>query len=257
MIAGLVPPTCSEKKLVPNTQEVDLDSLGHILPLGDSTVQPVLYHNIPSFNSLSIDESKKNFIATVLPAILISKYQLEADRNRLKWLTQQIGWTDQDSSFYLELTKRFDTEQTDKLFSRMLTHPNSIVLAQAIVESGWGSSRFFQQANNLFGIWSYRSNEPRIPAKYARNGKTVFVRKYHDVSESITDYFETIGRSRAYRKFRAARKQTQEVSELLPYLRYYSEKGDAYVKQLRTIIRQNNLTQYDHYQLDPSFFIPL
>ena len=246
---------CAEKELVLQTKEVTLKSPAGIVDLGDSTAQAVLYRNIPSFESLTVDESKQKFIAAVLPAILIAKYRLEQDREQLKSLIAKEDWSPEDSSFYKIQVARFNTEDSTKLLSRMLTHPNSIILAQAAVESGWGSSRFFQQANNLFGIWSYNANEPRIKASYSRGDKKVYLRKYADVSESITDYFETVGRSRAYRRFRNARTESDDVDVLLPHLKYYSERRDAYVDQLRTIIRQNNLTQYDSYTIDPTFFV--
>ena len=61
---------------------------------------------------------------------------------------------------------------------RLKTHPTSIVLAQAAIESGWGSSRFYKEANNVFGVWSYSENEPRIKAMEDREGKSVYVKKY-------------------------------------------------------------------------------
>ena len=30
--------------------------------------------------------------------------------------------------------------------------PNELIVAQAVVETGWGDSRFANEANNLFGI---------------------------------------------------------------------------------------------------------
>ncbi|HCX21662.1 MAG: hypothetical protein CMB80_06180 [Flammeovirgaceae bacterium] len=255
VIIGLVSFACTKKEVVLKTKEVVLESPQQIFPLGDSTARPILYRNIPSFESLTVDQSKEKFIAAVLPAILVSKYRMEQDRNELKELIKKDEWTQADSSFFKLQVARFNTEDTTKLLSRMLTHPNSIVLAQAAVESGWGSSRFFQQANNLFGIWSYDPNEPRIEASYSRGDDKIYLRKYDDVSESITDYFETVGRSRAYRHFRSAREKTDNVQQLLPHLKYYSERRGAYVDQLRTIIRQNDLTQYDDYQIDPSFFV--
>ena len=246
---------CSENKIILQTKEVVVTTPEQILPLGDSTARPILYQNIPSFESLTVDESKEKFIAAVLPAILIAKYRLDQDRDELINLFQKESWSMEDSSFFKIQVARFNTDDSTQLLSRMRTHPNSIVLVQAAVESGWGSSRFFQEANNLFGIWSYDPNEPRIAANYSREDQQVYLRKYADVSESITDYFETVGRSRPYRRFRKARESSDDVDVLLPYLKYYSERRDAYVDQLRTIIRQNNLTRYDDYKIDPTFFV--
>jgi Bax protein len=247
--------SCTDRKIVLQTKEVMVSSPDQILPLGDSTARPILYQNIPNFDSLTVDQSKEKFIAAVLPAILIAKYRLNQDHDKLTNLFHKENWSMEDSSFFKIQVARFNTEDSTKLLSRMLTHPNSIVLVQAAVESGWGSSRFFQEANNLFGIWSYDPNEPRIAANYSREDQQVYLRKYADISESITDYFETVGRSRAYRRFREARVKSNDVDALLPHLKYYSERREDYVAQLETIIRQNKLTQYDDFQIDPAFFI--
>ena len=37
--------------------------------------------------------------------------------------------------------------------------PISLILAQSIIESGWGSSRFAQEGNALFGEWTWKTND--------------------------------------------------------------------------------------------------
>lgn len=255
LIVMLLAMSCKEKVIVLNTPIVTVASPADIRPLGDTTAAPILYQNIPSFEDLTVEESKEKFIAAVLPAILVAKYRLAEDRVKIQTLTKKKKWTYQDSTFYNLQVARFKAKDTTGLLSRMRAHPNSIVLVQAAVESGWGSSRFFQEGNNLFGIWSYNADEPRMEASLSRGDQKIYLRKYADVSESITDYFETVGRSRAYRYFRKERETTNEVAALLPHLRYYSERRDEYVQQLKTIIAQNDLTQYDQFQINPAYLV--
>ncbi len=242
---------CKEKVKVLEPKTVLLTSADEIVPLEDSLVKPILYQNVPGFKRLTIKESKEKFIAVVLPAVLIAKYHLTSDREKVLRLKEKDRWSSEDSSFYDNQKQRFKANDVDDLLVRMYAHPNSIVLAQAAVESGWGSSRFFKEGNNLFGIWAYTADEPRIPA----NKANVYLRKYSDISKSIEDYFLTIGRARPYRSFRKARAQSSSVHELLPHLKNYSERGKAYTDQLKVIIRQNNLTKYDHHQIDPGYFV--
>ena len=238
------------------TETIRIDSISDIVMIDDTLVRPILYQNIPSFKGLPVDVSKRSFIAVVLPGALIARYKLAQKRQRILALSQKKIWVTEDSVFYSSQSDRFKATGVKDLLARMRTHPNSILLAQAAEESGWGSSRFFRQANNLFGIWSYNEDEPRVQARVARQGKkAVYLRKYDDLSESIMNYYETVGRTRAYKNFRKARTQTQEVTDLLPHLKYYSERREAYVEQLKTIIRQNDLTQYDHHQIDPKYFV--
>lgn len=247
--------SCGEHKTTLQVVTVDLYDSILVSGIEDSLVRPVLYHNIPDFTDLTSEERKSNFIATVLPAILIAKFRLEQKRFRIRELSRTTLWEPEDSAFYMSQKERFKADSIMDLISRMKTHPNSIILAQAAVESGWGTSRFFKEANNLFGIWSYRAEESRIQAGISRNEDEIFLRSYEDISESILDYFETIGRSRPYRWFRKARSSSNDIGVLLPNLKYYSERREDYVAQLKTIIEQNNLTQFDHYKIDPAYIV--
>ena len=130
----------------------------------------------------------------------------------------------------------------------MKTHPTSIVLAQAAIESGWGTSRFYKEANNIFGVWSYSENESRIKAMEDREGQSVYVRKYDALLESIVSYFKTIARG-PYSEFRAAREKISEVSVLISYLEVYSELREEYVKRLDQLIQYNKFEKYDSYRL--------
>ncbi|MEL7005836.1 MAG: glucosaminidase domain-containing protein [Bacteroidota bacterium] len=243
--------SCSsnQKELVPVVLKAD--SIDQILPLEDSLVMPVLYQRIPNLNTVPIATSKEKFIAVVLPAILVAKYNLNKEQQSIRSLLLKKTWNANDSIFYKTQLKRFKAKDIQDLFVRMATHPNSIILAQAAVESGWGSSRFCQEANNLFGIWSYSTDEPRIPAK----GSNVFLRKYSDISKSIEDYFVTIGRAGAYHSFRTIRMKSENISQLLPHLKKYSERGLEYTKQLQKIIDQNDFRKYDNYAIDPNYLV--
>lgn len=234
-------------------KERKVESPEDIEMIKDSLVAPILYQNISELASLPPKEKKQKFIDAVLPAILIAKFRIHNDRTKLEQLMHLETWTAEDSLFYDTLANTYKAKSLKGLLVRTKTHPNSIVLAQAAVESGWGASRFFREADNLFGVWSYNPNEPRIVATYTRKDHPVYLRKYDNLSASIRDYFRVIGRGKAHANFREAREQTDNVSALLPELKYYSERRGAYVQQLRTIIRQNNLTQYDHYQIDPRY----
>lgn len=242
---------CNEKKTVLETEVITLNSTDQIVPVVDSLVRPVLYHNVPVLDGYTVEKSKELFIAIVLPAILIAKHHLTIERQKIERLSEKKHWSAEDSTYYQLQASRFKAKNVAGLLNRMTTHPNSIALAQAAVESGWGSSRFFREANNLFGIWAYNADEPRIAA----DGNNVYLRKYDDLSQSIEDYFVTLGRARPYRKFRAAKLETDDIYQLLPYLRHYSARGHDYIAQLKTIIKQNNLTQYDNFRIDPRYFV--
>ena len=227
---------------------LEISSLEDIKPLTDSLVKPFLYYNVGGFDTLTVQENKEKFIAVVLPAILIVKHRIRQDLRKVKDLALSDNWSSEDSLYYETQLDRFNANGPFDLIIRMHTHPTSIALAQAVVESGWGTSRFFSEANNLFGIWSYNPDLPRIAAK--AGGTNIHLRKYKDISGSVMDYFETLARARAYRNFRVASYETSDINKILPHLTSYSERGSEYVDQLKTIIDQNNFQQYDHFTLD-------
>ena len=235
------------------TEQVRINSLSQILPLQNVFVRPLLYTNISGLEKLPVAESKTKFISAVLPSILVAKHEIETIKIQIDVLREKDHWNKKDSSFYNGAKTRFKAKDMDDLIPRIVTLPNSIVLAQAAVESGWGQSRFFLQGNNLFGVWSFNSNEPRIAASRTRNSKRIYLRAYQNLSRSIMHYFEILGSAYAYRGLRKARLEKTDPFELLPHLKNFSERRTAYTNQLKAVIIQNELTQYDHYRIDPKY----
>ncbi len=245
-----------KKQLTLKTTTIQIDSLSQIELVRDSLVKPILYSNVVGLGEKPTNEAKQLFISVILPAILIAKHDIKNSRDIMKGLLDKKNWEEKDSLEYKRLAKRYKASNLETLLRRMCTIPTSIVLAQAAVESGWGKSRFFVEGNNVFGIWSYNSNEPRLQASTKREEGAIHVRAYEDISGSIGDYFKTLGTSRAYRRLRAALQETNDPDLLLPHLKYYSERRLDYVDQLRKIIHQNDLQQYDQYVIDPKYIVP-
>ncbi|MFO7259029.1 MAG: glucosaminidase domain-containing protein [Bacteroidota bacterium] len=235
------------------TIELKVDSLSQIVPVTDSLVKPILYSHVPGLESVHPEQAKTLFVSALLPSILIVKHTLEQEAAKLHYLLQKERWTAKDSAFYEAQCLRYNASNPENLLTRMITLPNSIVLAQAAVETGWGKSRFFLEANNVFGIWSYNPLEPRMRAGSMRDSVEIYVRSYDNLAQSIQDYFRTLGSARAYSSLRRASRETNDPFLLLPHLARYSERGIAYTKQLRTIIEQNNLTRFDHVRIDPQY----
>ena len=242
-------------EIILKTESVEIQNPEDIISLSDSLVKPILYSHISGLDLLPLEQKKDKFISALLPAILVVKRELQQQREKLIALLEKEAWLSTDSIFFNQLANQFKTRDPKQLRMALETHPNSLVLAQAAVESGWGNSRIFADANNLFGIWSYNSNEPRIASRVNRGADTVYLRKYDDISQSIESYFITLGRSRAYHDFRKARAKTDDVYALIPHLRLYSERREAYVAQLGTMIRFNGLRRYDSYRIDPDSFV--
>ncbi len=234
---------------------VPVDSLSQIVNVSDSLVVPYVYTQVSGIDKLPVHQIKSTFISVALPAVLVATHTVEERKRKLIALHEKKKWTAADSTFYGGLKARYKAVDLEDLIAKMITLPNSIVLAQAAVESGWGKSRFFLEGNNVFGIWSYNKSEPRIRAGRARESRVVYVRAYEDIVQSVIDYLETLGSAKVYRNLRKTRQETDDPFELLPHLRYYSEKRAVYTNQLKTMIVKNNLTQYDHYKIHPRYIV--
>ena len=215
-------------------------------------VNAYVYTKAIDLSVLDVQNKKQAFINIMLPSILIAKHQLEEDRIKVLALEKKgQPLSDEEERYLANLKRDYKCHTSKELLSRLKTHPTSIVLAQAAIESGWGTSRFYIEANNVFGIWSYSENELRIKAMEDREGKSVYVRKYDVLPESIISYFKTIARG-PYSEFRTAREKISEVSVLISYLEVYSELREEYVKRLDQLIQYNNFEKYDSYTLKMS-----
>ncbi|MBZ4675623.1 MAG: hypothetical protein JG782_242 [Anaerophaga sp.] len=232
---------------------IDINTADSIVIHSDSLVKPVLYVKVPDFSELSVKDRKKKFVHLMLPAILLAQEKIAVERLQIERLlkkTKEQGFSSEDSIVLNNFLEKFNAKNESDLLNRLHPHPASIVLAQAAIESGWGSSRFFKEANNAFGIWSYNSDEQRIVAGESRGENTIFLRSYDTLFDSVYDYLLVIARGSAYKDFRKSRMKSQNPYRLIWFLSNYSEKRLGYVVSLRNVIEFNDLSQYDHYQLE-------
>ena len=231
-----------------NRIELTGNSTSDIIPVSNK-VEAYVYRSSIDLSGVDVQKKKQDFINLMLPSILIAKFELEQTRLQVEDLINKKGaLTDLEQNYIDKLQKSYKCKTNSELLSRLQTHPTSIVIAQAALESGWGTSRFYCEANNIFGVWSYSKSEPRIRASEDREGTEVYVRKYDSLPESIASYFKTLARG-PYSEFRNTREKTNDVYELIPHLKVYSELREEYVRRLEQVIKYNHLVQYDEYTL--------
>ena len=104
--------------------------------------------------------------------------------------------------------------------------PRKLILAQAILESAWGKSRFANEGNNLFGIRTFdKSQEHLLPITWDPNKWPGWgVKVYESKCASVRDYVRIINEVWAYEELREARKQNPDITavELAMYLDKFS-----------------------------------
>lgn len=232
---------------------IPLGSPDDILPLEAPGVPPVTYRGRVSLDGLPVHEKKAKFFALMIPQVLIENRRLEETRAEVRRIMaagiEPAEDAGADALWLKAMLERYRAENARDLLRRLEDHPLSVVLAQAALESGWGTSRFFHRANNVFGVWSFDANEPRIAAAETRGDQTIWVKAYPSLRGSIADYFLTIARG-PYADFRRARLREDDPLVLIDHLQRYSELGDEYVRRLALTIRANEMQRFDGYRLD-------
>lgn len=230
-----------------------LDSHASIEAVDSPSVKPILYSGHPQLDDLTVEERKRRFIDLVLPAVLIAKHRQDELHARIEVIAKKSYPTHPERAFLRRTLEQYRTTDPQILLSRLSTHPTSIVLAQAALESGWGTSRLFLEANNVFGVWSFNPYEPRVLAVGHRGGKPIYLRRYDSIMHSVEDYFKTVGTSRSFEQFRDARLSSSDPFHLISFLGLYSEQRELYTRKLQRIVEANDLARYDNYRIDPAY----
>ncbi len=190
---------------------------------------------------MSVQEKKQRFAALLVPPVqkVYSELQEEYEQ-AAAWIAKGKRHKKID-----QLKEEYKAETDEQLLAALKPHPPSIVLAQAAMESAWGTSRFFVEANNVFGVWSFDENEPRIAAGESRDNKTIWLKKYQSIEDAVRDNYRVLARGHAHQHFREARLKTDNPYELVKNLDRYSEIGDKYGEELASVISFNKFTEFD------------
>ncbi len=214
-------------------------------------------------------QKKELFSATLLPLILLSNELIREERNRLEDLKTNLGvgltLTEIDSQWLNLLRNRYgiseNIEISTELVDRILYHcdiiPPSLALAQAAIESGWGTSRFAQSGNAIFGQWVWGDDVEGMLPLNRDEGATHKVRKFNYLIDSVRAYARNINKNEAYEDVRerraALRKAGKPISGeyLAQGLSRYSQRGDDYIKDILNLISYNQFAGLDHSRLAP------
>ena len=209
-------------------------------------------------NIESPKKRKELFIKIVLPLIIEENLKIRFDRKKLFKILNKNNTTQRDKA-WLELKfKQYGVKNKDftKLKVRMDEIPVSLAIAQAAKETGWGSSRFAQEGNALFGQWTW-SGEGIKPLDVEKNKKHK-VAKFKILKASVRAYQRNLNTHPSYKEFRIERAIQRDNDEkldslkLVNFLEKYAETGKEYTEVLKIIINQNSLTDFDDVDILPT-----
>ena len=223
-------------------------------------VKPVALTLLPNEIKMieSTNKRKEFFIQIVLPLILKENNNIKLDRKRLFSIINKSNNTDLEKKWLDKKYKQYGIINKDlsTLKIRMDEIPVSLALAQAAKETGWGTSRFAQEGNALFGQWTW-SGEGLKP-KDSDNNEGHKVMKFNVLQASVRAYQRNLNTHSSYKEFRKERAKLRDQGKpldsiiLSKFLDEYAETGSQYVEVLQKIIKQNNLEDFDDAKLLPS-----
>ena len=211
------------------------------------------------FDYLSSD--KREFVKTVLPIIINKNQSILLTRKFLKELKIKLEtFKTLDNNEVLKLNKlarnyniKYSNKHKLDVINNLLLNvdiiPNSIALAQAAIESGWGKSRFATEYNALFGEYTYDQNQGVIPLD-RELGATHLIKSFNSFDGSVSSYFANINSHQAYKEFRELRNimrnknNFSNINLLVTKLNSYAE-DNKYIETLNLVIKKNNFNKFD------------
>ena len=212
---------------------------------------------VPDFAAIkNVSNKKQTFFNYFKPIVAHENARIARERERLAELSVKKVRTRADKewlealavNYGLELEAPYKKEDFDKLFRRVDIIPSSLVLAQAAIESGWGSSRFAREGFNYFGLWCFSKGCGMLPAS-RDNGARHEVQVFPSPQASVRAYLNNLNRHPAYRsvrnyRYQARTKQTPVYGcQLARGLERYSSRGLDYVNEVLQFIRVNKLSR--------------
>ncbi len=212
---------------------------------------------LPDFSRHTVVSRRKEaFFGYLFPRIALANLRIDAARDYLAQLQRKPSLNNQEKDWLATHANRLrvDTEEPKALFEqldrRMDIIPPSLVMAQAANESAWGTSRFATQGNNLFGQWCFNQGCGLVP-RSRPEGMSHEVEVFDSPYQSVRSYLTNLNRHNAYKALRArrdalrARGRFPDGVTLAGGLEAYSERGQAYVHEIRAMIKSNGLPDYD------------
>ena len=225
---------------------------------GQGVVPRIFIPRMPNLAPLEVAERKEIFIKILLPLILRANDEIKTQRENITRAYQKDDREvlEQYARQYKVSLDKTEAELYDALILRVAPVPVSLALAQAVIESGWGQSRFAAVGNALFGQWVW-NDDMGIKARQASDSRAS-VRAFPDLQASVRAYMLNLNSFYAYEGFRQNRalynQSKAKFGDMLAELSVYAEIGEKYVTKLKTVIAQNDFRKFSQTKLAPPVF---
>ena len=220
---------------------------------------PYIPKNISQYGT---NEKKSVFKAILLPIALRGNEIVLEERNLMKiaFSTNNIYQIELLSKKYkIKNFKRINFSNLNKselrlikseLMNKINSIPISLILAQSIIESGWGASRFAQEGNALFGQWTWKNDDGIKPKGNLHANFSV--KNFDSLLESVNSYILNLNTHQAYKGLRSFRLSQYNMgknitgNDMANFLDKYAEIGVDYVIKVKKMIETNQLSKYEN-----------
>ena len=158
--------------------------------------------------------------------------------------TPVVDTTNGKDEFVMSLSQCIDHIYQDVPVEKQI--PKTLIIAQAAIETGWGTSRFANEGNNLFGIRTFnKDDEWLLPITWDQNKWIGWgVKVYQNKCDSVKDYVRIINEVWAYEELRKVRDNGGSVYEMADHLTLYASKKN-YTTLVKQLIKYNIEGVYD------------
>ena len=214
--------------------------------------------DLPDFSTYrDTTEKKAAFFSFLYPRIVLANSRILIEREYLESLAGKDELSKSELTWLKNQAERLRVDEepaSEDMFRRLRNRldviPPSLILAQAANESAWGTSRFALKGNNLFGQWCFSKGCGLVPQSRAE-GASHEVADFSSPYLSVRSYIQNLNRHPTYQLLRDIRLKARNSgdfaggSRLAAGLLGYSERGEDYVEEIRSMISYNNLDYYD------------
>ena len=210
--------------------------------------------------TLPVEKKKALFFRLLAPAVLHANERVLRQRKQLTLLAAKARFEPGEKAWLTELSGHYglreeaadgvDAALLAELLLRVDAVPVSLALAQSADESGWGTSRFAEEGNALFGQWEF-GGKGMAPEDRRKKLGDYGLARFKTPQDAVYAYLLNLNTTTAYAGFRRMRAQMRADGQplsgykLAETLLHYSERGQAYVDNLRGIIDTNGLRATD------------
>lgn len=234
--------------------ELFFDKTGYTLEQvhKDHKIPQLYVTNLPSdLNKLPVHQKTALFIRLLLTSVVKVTNDILAVRNELDLIAKKdstgIELTAEERQWLASVATDYhgEPDNIQDLQDRIDILPVGLIMAQAIDESGWGTSHFAITGNALYGQHLGKGSKGTF---LTTPGGHVRVASFDNLYHSTASYIHNLNTTKAYKNLRDDRAEIKlrhgELTgeHLAGALLQYSERGQHYVDTLRWLIK--------HYKLD-------